>query len=146
MKSIEILMVEDDPGDGFLIREALNHSGLSFRLHHVDNGETALDFLLRRKAFETAIRPDLILLDLNLPRIGGIEILGELSALPDFSMPPVLVLTTSRNEADVAACKSLGASGFLSKPPTFDEFLNIGNAIAGFWREYAGERQGEHHG
>ena len=133
--SINILMVEDDPGDVFLIREALKSSALSFNLHHADNGEKALDFLHRRAPFESVERPDLILLDLNLPRVNGIEVLRDVKSVPELSAIPVIVLTTSKSEADASLCRQLGASDFISKAPSFEEFLAVGKVIENFWLE-----------
>lgn len=134
MKShIQILMVEDDPGDVFLIREALKSSALSYTLHHADNGEKALDFLYRRGPFESAERPDLILLDLNLPRVNGIEVLRDIKTVPELSVIPVIVLTTSKSEGDASLCRELGANSFISKAPSFEEFLEVGKVIENFW-------------
>lgn len=135
MNPIQILMVEDDPGDVFLIREALKSSKLRFTVHHADNGEKALDFLHRRPPFEAAERPDLILLDLNLPRVNGIEVLRDVKSVPELSAIPVIVLTTSKSEADATLCRQLGASDFISKAPSFEEFLAVGKVIENFWLE-----------
>lgn len=132
--TIDILLVEDDPGDVFLIREALKNSSLQFDLHIADNGEKALDYLFRRASFSTAERPDLIVLDLNLPRINGLEVLRDIKAVPELGAIPVIVLTTSKNEADAAMCCELGASNFLSKPPSFEEFLEVGKLIEEIWK------------
>jgi len=131
--AIDILLVEDDPGDVFLIREALKNSSLEFQLHIADNGEKALDYLYHRASFEAATRPDLIVLDLNLPRINGLEVLRDIKSVPELRTIPVIVLTTSKNEADAALCRELGASNFLSKPPSFEEFLDVGKLIENFW-------------
>jgi CheY-like chemotaxis protein len=132
---IQILMVEDDPGDVFLIREALKSSNLDFTVHHADNGERALDFLHRRPPFQSSERPDLILLDLNLPRVNGIEVLRDVKSVPELSNIPVIVLTTSKSEADANLCRQLGANDFISKAPSFEEFLAVGRAIETFWLE-----------
>lgn len=131
--AIDILLVEDDPGDVFLIREALKCSSLGFKLNIADNGEKALDYLYRRSAYETAQRPDLIVLDLNLPRINGVEVLRDIKSVPELSTIPVIVLTTSKSEADARLCLDLGATVFLSKPPSFEEFLEVGQLIENFW-------------
>lgn len=133
ISGIDILLVEDDPGDVFLIREALKNSSLEFDLHIADNGEKALDYLYRRASFAAVARPDLIVLDLNLPRINGLEVLRDIKSVPELSTIPVIVLTTSKNEADATLCRELGASDFLSKPPSFEEFLEVGKLIEHFW-------------
>lgn len=137
MKAVDILLVEDDPGDVFLIREAMKNSVFRFDIRVADNGEKALDYLYRRSAHAGAERPDLIVLDLNLPRINGLEVLREIKSVPELNTIPVIVLTTSKNEADASLCRELGASGFLSKPPSFEEFLEIGRQIERFWREHS---------
>lgn len=133
MKCVNVLLVEDDPGDVFLIREAMKNSSLDFDVHVADNGEKALDYLYRRTTFVAVERPDLIMLDLNLPRINGLEVLREIKSVPELSSIPVIVLTTSKNEADASMCRTLGASEFLSKPPSFEEFLEIGKQLERFW-------------
>ncbi|MBS1188786.1 MAG: response regulator [Rhodocyclaceae bacterium] len=142
--AIHILMVEDDPGDVFLIREALKSSALRFMLHHADNGEKALDFLHRRPPFEAAERPHLILLDLNLPRVNGIEVLRDIKSVPELSGIPVIVLSTSKSETDAHLCRQMGADDFISKAPSFEEFLAVGKVIEDFWLERqnpVGERE-----
>lgn len=133
--STAILLVEDDPGDVFLFREALRNTSLEYELHVADNGEKALDFMHRRPPFAGARRPDLVVLDLNLPRINGIEVLREIRALPEFGELPVIVLTTSKSDTDARLCRELGANAFLSKPPAFDEFLAVGQTIERFCHE-----------
>lgn len=130
---INILLVEDDPGDVFLIREALKSTALPCSIQVADNGEKALDFLYRRRGFAAVERPDLILLDLNLPRVNGLEVLHDIKSAPDLRAIPVIVLTTSKNDADAGRCRELGADDFLSKPPSFEEFLAVGQVIEQFW-------------
>lgn len=142
MEFIQILMVEDDPGDVFLIKEALEASSLRFTLHHVAHGERALDFLYRRNSYEASPRPDLILLDLNLPRINGIEVLRCIKSEFDLSTIPVIVLTTSKSEVDAALCRQLGASGFISKAASFEGFYGMGKLIERIWLDRADSTEG----
>ena len=130
---IQILLVEDSPGDVRLTREALRDGKVANELHVVDNGEAALAFLRRGAGYSDAPTPDLILLDLNLPRKPGHEVLTELKNDPVLRSIPVAVLTTSEAEADVLRSYELGASCYLTKPVDFNEFLKVIGAIEDFW-------------
>jgi CheY-like chemotaxis protein len=132
-RPIEILLVEDSPSDILLTKEALNEAKLSNRLHLVDNGVDALAFLRKQGQFVGAPRPDLILLDLNLPRKDGREVLAEVKADPDLCMIPVVVLTTSQDEQDIARVYGLHANCYVSKPVDFNQFTRIVHAIETFW-------------
>lgn len=138
MEPIHILMVEDDPGDVFLIKEALGASSLRFTLHHAEHGEQALDFVYQRNSHQSAPRPHLILLDLNLPRISGIEVLRNIKFEPGLRTIPVIVLTTSRSDGDSTLCHQLGASAFISKAASFEGFHEVGKFIENFWLGQAG--------
>jgi CheY-like chemotaxis protein len=129
----DILLVEDNPGDVRLIREALADRGAGHRLHHVANGEEAIAFVRHRGTYTGAPRPDLILLDLNLPRKDGREVLAELKSDPDLRLIPVIVLTTSRAERDIAQAYELEANSYISKPIDFDGFLGAVQEIEDFW-------------
>ncbi|MHB8718382.1 MAG: response regulator [Candidatus Dormibacteria bacterium] len=130
---IQILLVEDSPGDVRLTREALRDAKVANELHVVDNGEAALAFLRRGPGHEDAPIPDLILLDLNLPRQSGHEVLAQLRQDPALRAIPVAVLTTSVAEADVLRSYELGANCYLTKPVDFNEFLKVVGAIEDFW-------------
>jgi len=130
---IEILLVEDNPGDARLAIEAFKDGAgrLASRLHHVEDGVEALEFLRRRNP--DAARPDLILLDLNLPRKDGREVLAEIKEDPDLKLIPVLVLTTSQAERDIFETYNLHANGYVTKPIDLDEFTQIVASIQDFW-------------
>ena len=130
---IEILLVEDNPGDVRLTREALHDGKISNRLHHAQDGIEALAFLRGQAPYTGAPRPDLILLDLNLPRMDGREVLEAIKADARLSQIPVVVLTTSKAEEDVLRSYGLHANCYIVKPLDFDRFTEVVNAIENFW-------------
>lgn len=130
---IRILLVEDSPDDIALTREALADCRLLNDMYVARDGVEALDFLHRRGPFTDAPRPDLILLDLNLPRKDGREVLEELKEHPDLRVIPVVVLTTSRAEADVLKAYRLHANCYIPKPVDFDRFLEVVRSVEHFW-------------
>jgi two-component system, chemotaxis family, response regulator Rcp1 len=132
-RTIEILLVEDNPGDARLAREALRESRTRVALHHVDDGDRALAFLRRTPPFEGAVRPDLILLDLNLPRRDGREVLAEIKADPALRRIPVVVLTTSESEEDVQRSYDLHANCYIPKPLDLGRFMKVVQSIEEFW-------------
>ena len=132
-KPAEILLVEDNPGDVRLTREALKEAQIKSRLHVVSDGVEALDFLRRRGAHARAPAPDIILLDLNLPRLDGKEVLAEIKADPMLRRIPTIVLSTSRADEDVAQAYDLHANCYVSKPIDMDEFIETIKQIDGFW-------------
>ncbi len=133
--TIDILLVEDSPGDVRLVREALREIALANRLHHVADGEAAVAYLRHHPPHseDSAPRPDLILLDLNLPRKGGHEVLRELKSDPEFRRIPIIVLTTSDAEDDVATAYDLSANCFVTKPANLDDFLDVMHTVEDFW-------------
>ncbi|AHG92591.1 response regulator receiver (plasmid) [Gemmatirosa kalamazoonensis] len=131
--SIEILLVEDNPGDVELTREALHESKLHIDLHVVDDGDEALAFLRHEGAYREAPRPDLILLDLNLPRTDGRAVLREVKSDPALRPIPVVVLTSSGADRDIAQAYALHANCFVTKPIGLDQFLTIVRSIEQFW-------------
>jgi CheY-like chemotaxis protein len=131
--AIEILLVEDNPGDVELTREALNAAKVSNHLHVVDDGAEAVDFLFRRGRFADAVRPDIVLLDLNLPKKDGRQVLSEIKAEPDLAQIPVVVLTTSQAKEDILRAYQLHANCYISKPVDFNQFLRIVAGIEEFW-------------
>jgi chemotaxis family two-component system response regulator Rcp1 len=132
-RAIEILLVEDNPGDVRLIREALRDGKVWNNPHVVSDGEAALDFVYRRGAFADKPRPDLVLLDLNLPKKDGREVLAQIKSDPDLRRIPVVVLTTSREEEDVLRAYNLAANCYVTKPVEFDEFMKVIRMIEDFW-------------
>ena len=130
---IEILLVEDNPGDVRLIREVLRDGKVWNNPHVVNDGEAALDFVYRRHAFADKPRPDLILLDLNLPKKDGREVLATIKADPELKRIPVVVLTTSKEEEDVLRAYNLAANCYVTKPVEFDEFMKVIRMIEDFW-------------
>jgi two-component system, chemotaxis family, response regulator Rcp1 len=132
-RAIEILMVEDNPGDVRLTREALKGAKVWNQVHVVEDGVAALDFLYRRAPYESAARPDLILLDLNLPRMDGREVLAVVKADPSLKLIPIVVLTTSQAEEDVLRAYNLNANCYVTKPVDLHQFNRIVLAIEQFW-------------
>ena len=136
-RPIEILLVEDNPGDARLAIEAFKDAATRNNMSVVGNGEVALAFLHRHDPYQSAPRPDLILLDLNLPRKSGRELLVDIKSDPGLRRIPVVVLTTSRAEEDVAQAYDLNANCFITKPVDLDEFLDVVQAIEAFWLSVA---------
>lgn len=132
-RAIEILMVEDNPGDVRLTVEALKDGKVRNRLNVVEDGVEALAFLRREGKYAQAPRPDLILLDLNLPKKDGREVLAEVKADPDLRRIPVVVLTTSRAEEDVLRAYDLNANCYITKPVSLDQFIKVVRSIEEFW-------------
>jgi chemotaxis family two-component system response regulator Rcp1 len=130
---IEILLVEDNPGDARLAVEALKDSKVHNNLYHVEDGEEAMEFLRRRGEYADAPQPDLVLLDLNLPRKDGREVLEEIKADPNLRCIPVVVLTTSEAERDLVRTYDLHANAYVVKPLDLDRFIEVVQAIEDFW-------------
>ena len=122
---IEILMVEDDPGNVLLTQEALKENRYPVIIHDVADGVAAMAFLHREPPYADAVRPDLVLLDLNLPKKDGREVLGEIKGDPNLRSIPVVVLTTSGAEADVLRSYDLHANAYVQKPIDLDQFVNV---------------------
>lgn len=130
---IEILLVEDNPGDVELTREALHDSKVHMNLSVVHDGVEALAFLRREGTYGDAPRPDLILLDLNLPRKDGRTVLGEIKAEPELRQIPVVILTSSQAEQDILRAYALHANCYVTKPVDLDQFITIVRSIEQFW-------------
>jgi CheY-like chemotaxis protein len=133
MSTIDVLLVEDSPTDVLMVREALRDSALPIRLHVAQDGAQALDFLHQRREHAEAPRPAVMLLDLNLPRKDGREVLAEIKAHPELRRIPVVVLTTSRDEEDVLRSYDLHANCYVTKPVGLEQFLQVVRAIDDFW-------------
>jgi CheY-like chemotaxis protein len=132
-KPIEVLLVEDDPGDVLMTREAFEDNKLSNHLHVVNDGEQAIAFLTHAEPYPEAPRPDLILLDLNLPRKDGREVLAEIKADDDLRAIPVVVLTTSEAEEDILRSYNLHANAYVTKPVDFEQFIGVVRHIDQFF-------------
>lgn len=133
VKPIHILLVEDNPGDADLAREALEESKLNNALHVVDDGEKAMAFLHQEGVYANAPRPDLILLDLNLPKKDGREVLAEIKEDDDLKRIPVVILTTSQAEEDVLRTYDLHANCYITKPIDLNQFIHVVRSIEDFW-------------
>ncbi|KAA9149726.1 response regulator [Amycolatopsis acidicola] len=130
---VDVLLVEDDDGDVLMTREAFEHHKLRNNLHVVRDGEQALRFLRRQGDYAGAPRPGLILLDLNLPRRDGREVLAELKDDPELRVIPVVVLTTSEAEEDILRSYRLHANAYVTKPVDFDRFIEVVRQIDDFF-------------
>src|SRR5579862_209499 len=133
VEAIEILLVEDNPGDVRLTKEAVRDSKLINRLYTVPDGKEALAFLRREGRHADAVRPDLILLDLNLPKMDGREVLAEIKADADFKRIPVVILSSSHSEEDIVKSYDLHANCYISKPVDLDKFAEVVKSIEDFW-------------
>jgi chemotaxis family two-component system response regulator Rcp1 len=131
--AIEILLVEDNPGDVRLTREALKEAKVRNSLSVAGDGIEAMAFLRREGTHSTAPRPDIILLDLNLPRKDGRQVLAEIKADPELRRLPVVILTTSKAEEDILKTYDLHANCFITKPVDFDQFVKVVHSIEHFW-------------
>ena len=132
-RPVEILLVEDNPGDVRLTREALRDGKVHNRLHVVQDGVEAMAFLRREPPYGEVPRPDVILLDLNLPRKNGREVLAEVKSDPDLMRIPVVVLTTSDDERDVLHAYEYHANCYITKPVDLEQFLGVVRSIEDFW-------------
>jgi CheY-like chemotaxis protein len=130
---IDVLLVEDDDGDVLMTKEAFEHHKIRNHLHVVQDGEEALNFLRREGEYTDAPRPGLILLDLNLPRRDGREVLAELKNDPELRLIPVVVLTTSEAEEDIVRSYALHANAYVSKPVDFERFIEVIRQIDDFF-------------
>jgi two-component system, chemotaxis family, response regulator Rcp1 len=130
---VEILLVEDNPGDVRLTQEALKDAKVRNRLHAVSDGVEAVAFLRREGRFKDVARPDLILLDLNLPRMDGREVLAIIKEDPDLRRIPVVIITSSAAEQDIARAYNLHANCYVTKPLDVDQFMHVVKTIEEFW-------------
>ena len=133
LQGIEILLVEDNPGDVRLTREALKDGKIVNNLHVAEDGVEALAFLRREGKSRDAVRPELILLDLNLPKKDGREVLAEIKADEDLRRIPVVILTSSAAEQDIVKSYNLHANCYVTKPVDLDQFINVVKSIEYFW-------------
>jgi two-component system, chemotaxis family, response regulator Rcp1 len=133
MSEIEILLVEDNPGDILLTKEALKEAKIHNRLSVAHDGVEAMAFLRKEGEFANAPRPELILLDLNMPRKNGIEVLSEIKGDPSLHRIPVVILTTSDSDRDVLKAYDLNANCYVTKPVDLDQFIKVIHTIDEFW-------------
>jgi CheY-like chemotaxis protein len=132
-KIIDILLVEDNSGDARLAKEALKEGKVKNQLHIATDGVEATDFLFKRNDYKDAPRPDLIILDLNIPKKHGHEVLAEVKADEDLKRIPVIILTTSKAEEDILKTYNLHANCYITKPLDFDKFMEVIKSIGDFW-------------
>jgi two-component system response regulator len=133
LRPINMLLVEDSPTDQLMTREALEHAKVLLNLHVVEDGVQTMEFLRRSGKYAQAPRPDLILLDLNLPKKDGREVLAEIKADPHLKLIPVVILTTSKADDDIAYAYRSHANCFITKPVGFANFYEVMRAIEKFW-------------
>ncbi len=133
IEPIKILLIEDSEGDVRLVQEALKEGKLHNLLFVVRDGVEGMDFLLKRGKYQDAVRPDLILLDLNMPKKDGREVLGEIKQHEDLKRIPVVILTTSSSEADILKTYNLHANCYIVKPLNLEEFIRVVRSIESFW-------------
>jgi CheY-like chemotaxis protein len=143
-KPIEILLVEDNPGDVRLTRESLHDARVNNNMIVAGDGLEALACLRREGQYADSTRPDLILLDLNLPRMNGFEVLDAIKEDPDLKRIPVVVLTTSQAEQDIIQSYNLYANAYVTKPVDLEQFIKVIKSIEGFWLEIVKLPNGHH--
>ncbi len=130
---INILLAEDNPGDVFLIKQALNQNGLPYQLAQVSDGEEIMKFLYQQEKYKNSIRPNIIILDLNLPKKHGFDVLKEIKQDEELKIIPIVVLTSSKSEKDIIKSYSLHASCYLTKPVDLTEFMAAIKSLKEFW-------------
>jgi CheY-like chemotaxis protein len=133
IEAVDILLVEDNPGDVLLTKKAFERSRLLNRLHVVSDGEAALDFIHQRGVHKQAPRPALILLDINLPKVDGHEVLQEIKATPSLRQIPIVMLTSSEAPEDVTASYEAHANSYVTKPPTLSDLTNAVRELEDYW-------------
>jgi len=133
MRPIEILLVEDNPGDARLTREAFSQGTVRANMHHARDGEQAIAFLRRQGGYQDAPTPDLVILDLNLPRRSGREVLEDIKTDPGLRQIPVIVLTSSQAQEDVLHSYRLHANCFITKPGDLETLIHVAHSIEEFW-------------
>lgn len=137
-RPLKLLLAEDDAGDVFLLRELLAELEQKIELNVVENGLLAMAYLRKEAPFENAERPDLMLLDLNMPRMDGRQVLAEIRQDDTLSSLPILVLTTSSADADIDSCYELGGNAYLQKPSGLDAMQTLIRRIGEFWGQLVG--------
>lgn len=130
---IDILLIEDNPGDTKLVQKAFEIGRLANRIFHVENGEEALDYLFRRGPYVNASRPDIILLDLNMPGVDGRQVLSEIKGDDRLKTIPVIIMTSSMAEQDILESYELHANCYITKPVNVQDFIEVVKTIDQFW-------------
>jgi len=133
IRPAEILLIEDSPSDAALTKEALDAGKIANNLTHVEDGIEAVECLKQRGKYKNSPRPDLIMLDLNLPRKDGREVLAEIKNDPELKLIPIIVLTTSRSDKDILQSYQLNANCYITKPVDFQQFIDVIKSIENFW-------------
>ncbi len=133
---MHLLLVEDNPADAFLVRTGLELAKSTSELHVVEDGTEALQFLYKQDRFAEAPRPKLIVLDLNMPKMDGREVLSEIRESEDLRSIPVMVLSTTNSAADIELCYRLGANAFVTKPTDLQDFFELIGSIETFWMRF----------
>lgn len=133
LSSIHVLLVEDSPSDAKLLQTMMQIAKLDLRIDHVSDGAAALDYLFRRGPFTRAARPDLVLLDLNLPKVSGFDVLEQIKTDAELKVVPVVVMTSSASEADVLRSYQRHANCYVTKPVDFEQFQKIVQTLDAFW-------------
>lgn len=133
LDTIEILLIEDSPSDAHLTIKSFEQAKIANSLHWVEDGETAIEYLRQEGEYANEVRPDLIVLDLNLPGMDGREVLAEIKADPDLKRIPVVVLTTSNSEEDILRSYNLNANCYVTKPFDVQQFMQVVQLIGNFW-------------
>jgi two-component system, chemotaxis family, response regulator Rcp1 len=136
-RAVELLLVEDNPGDAALVKEGLREAHAQYEIHVAPDGEEALRFLRKQGVHQNAQRPDLILLDLNLPRYDGHEVLADIKADPSLRVIPVIILTSSTAPRDIENAYAKGANSYLQKPQTLDQTFDLMKTIEHYWLDFA---------
>lgn len=131
--NLELMLIEDNPAEIMLMEEILAEAGVTLELRLVSDGEAALEYLRRQGRFVAASRPDLIMLDLNLPGLDGRQVLREIKEDPDLRAIPVIILTTSQAEEDIQQCYQLQANCYITKPVSLEAFIEVIRSIESFW-------------
>ncbi len=134
-RPVEILLVEDNEGDIGLVEEVFEEGRINYNLNITEDGEEAMEFLRKEGEFANSPRPDLILLDLNLPKKDGREVLEEIKEDENLRRIPVVVLTTSKAEKDILKSYDMHANSYITKPVDFDQFIKVIKSIEDFWLE-----------
>lgn len=134
-RSVLILMADDDADDRYLTKAAFDESAVNCEIHFVEDGDEVFDFLYSRGKFENykTAMPSLIMLDLNMPKKDGRQVLDEIKKAPSFKHIPIIIFTTSKSPEDVRLAYGLGASSFITKPTSFEELLEVARSIGSYW-------------